>query len=59
MTPLNYNLEGRPEIFIVSNAEEGGRQVGMRRVGLGWHTDGEGKHIPQRRLIPLRAAASG
>src|SRR3984957_8442161 len=46
MTPLKYNLDGHPEIFIVSNAEEGGRQVGMRRVGLGWHTDGEDKRIP-------------
>jgi taurine dioxygenase/putative 2-oxoglutarate oxygenase len=46
MTPLKYNLDGHPEIFVVSNAEEGGRQVGMRRVGLGWHTDGEDKRIP-------------
>src|SRR3974377_996353 len=46
MTPLKYNLDGHPEIFIVSNAEEGGRQVGMRRVGLGWHTDGEDKRVP-------------
>jgi len=30
----HYNLAGHPEIFVVSNAEEGGTQVGMRRVGL-------------------------
>jgi taurine dioxygenase/putative 2-oxoglutarate oxygenase len=46
MTPEKYNLQGHPEVFVVSNAEEGGRQVGMRRVGLGWHTDGEDKAIP-------------
>jgi taurine dioxygenase len=46
MTPLKYNLEFHPEVFVVSNAEESGRQVGMRRVGLGWHTDGEDKCNP-------------
>jgi alpha-ketoglutarate-dependent taurine dioxygenase len=46
MTPAQYCLPGLPEVFVISNAEEGGRQVGMRRVGLGWHTDGEDKAIP-------------
>jgi taurine dioxygenase/putative 2-oxoglutarate oxygenase len=33
-------------VFVVSNAVEEGRQVGMRRVGLGFHTDGEDKVVP-------------
>jgi alpha-ketoglutarate-dependent taurine dioxygenase len=61
MTPLKYNLGGHPEIFVVSNAEEGGRQVGMRRVGLGWHTDGEDKRIPNAAsfLYALQLPAEG
>src|SRR5262245_18185720 len=43
MQPTKYNLPAHPEVFVVSNAEENGRQVGMRRVGLGFHTDGEDK----------------
>jgi taurine dioxygenase/putative 2-oxoglutarate oxygenase len=46
MTPPQYNLPGHPEIFVVANVEEMGKPVGMRRVGLGWHTDGEDKKIP-------------
>ena len=42
MTPAHYCLPGVPEVFVISNAEDGGgKQLGMRRVGLGWHTDGE------------------
>jgi len=61
MTPLKYNLDRHPEIFVVSNAEEGGRQVGMRRVGLGWHTDGEDKRIPNGAslLYALQLPAEG
>lgn len=46
MEPPDYNLEGYPEIFVVSNAppEEGTR--GLRRAGMGFHTDGEDKAIP-------------
>src|SRR3989442_2941679 len=46
MEPLQYNLAGHPEIFIVSNVEEGGKAVGMKRAGWGWHSDGEDKAIP-------------
>jgi taurine dioxygenase/putative 2-oxoglutarate oxygenase len=46
MTPLQYNHPEHPEIFVVSNVEVDGRPVGMRRVGLGWHTDGEDKASP-------------
>jgi alpha-ketoglutarate-dependent taurine dioxygenase len=46
MVPLQYNLEGHPEIFVVGNAEEGGKAVGMRGAGMGFHSDGEDKAIP-------------
>lgn len=46
MEPLQYNLPGYPEIFVVSNVEEGGKALGMKRAGWGWHTDGEDKAIP-------------
>ena len=46
MEPRQYNLPGHPEIFVVSNVEEGGKAVGMKRAGWGWHSDGEDKEIP-------------
>ncbi len=46
MEPLQYNLPGHPEIFVVSNLEEGGKALGMKRAGWGWHSDGEDKAIP-------------
>ena len=46
MEPLQYNLPGHPEIFVVSNVEEGGKALGMKRAGWGWHTDGDDKPIP-------------
>lgn len=46
MVPPQYNLDGYPEIFVVGNAEEGGKAVGMRRAGMGFHSDGEDKAIP-------------
>jgi alpha-ketoglutarate-dependent taurine dioxygenase len=46
MEPLQYNLPGHPEIFIVSNVEEGGKALGMKRAGWGWHSDGEDKALP-------------
>ena len=46
MEPLQYNLPGHPEIFIVSNVEEGGKALGMKRAGWGWHSDGEDKAVP-------------
>jgi len=46
MEPLEFNLQGYPEVFIVSNVEEGGKAVGLKRAGWGWHSDGEDKKIP-------------
>lgn len=55
MQPLSCNLEGYPEVFVISNAskedpskpvEKGGTAAGLMRVGEGFHTDGEDKAIP-------------
>lgn len=46
MTPLEYNHPEHPEVFVVANAEKDGKAFGMRRVGLGFHTDGEDKILP-------------
>jgi alpha-ketoglutarate-dependent taurine dioxygenase len=46
MVPTDYNLEGHPEIFVVGNAEEGGKALGLRRAGMGFHSAGEDKAIP-------------
>jgi putative 2-oxoglutarate oxygenase len=46
MMPPEFNLAGHPEIFVVSNAVEGGRPLGLRRAGMGFHTDGEDKAVP-------------
>jgi len=46
MEPLDCNLPGHPEIFVVSNVEEGGKALGMKRAGWGWHSDGEDKAVP-------------
>ena len=61
MSPPDTNLPGHPEIFVVSNVEENGKALGMRRVGLGWHTDGEDKAIPNAGsfLYALQVPAEG
>ena len=46
MTPLEYNLPGHPEVLVLTNVQEGGKPKGIRRAGLGWHSDGEDKQIP-------------
>jgi len=46
MVPTDYNLDGHPEVFVVGNDSEGGKAVGLRRAGMGFHTDGEDKVIP-------------
>lgn len=46
MLPLQYNLDGFPEIFVVGNAQEDGKPVGMRDAGMGFHSDGEDKAVP-------------
>ncbi len=34
-----YGIEGNPEIYIISNATENGRPIGIRRAGESWHSD--------------------
>jgi taurine dioxygenase len=34
-----YQMQGRPEIFIIGNAEEGGRRIADVSVGRLWHSD--------------------
>jgi taurine dioxygenase len=34
-----YQMQGRPEIFIIGNAEEGGKRVADSSVGRLWHSD--------------------
>ena len=46
MVPLDYNLPGRPEIFVVGNAEQDGKPLGLRGAGMGFHSDGEDKPVP-------------
>lgn len=55
MTPLKFNLEDHPEVFVVSNASKSdpntpvikfAGEAGLRRAGEGFHTDGEDKAIP-------------
>lgn len=46
MTPPEYNLPDHPEILVLTNIQEGGKPKGIRRAGLGWHSDGEDKQIP-------------
>jgi taurine dioxygenase len=46
MEPLEFNLPRTPEVFVVSNVEEEGKAVGLKRAGWGWHSDGEDKAIP-------------
>jgi putative 2-oxoglutarate oxygenase len=46
MEPLEFNLPDHPEVFVVSNVEEDGKAVGLKRAGWGWHSDGEDKAVP-------------
>ena len=46
MTPPEYNLPGHPEILVLTNIQENGKPMGIRRAGQGWHSDGEDKKIP-------------
>jgi alpha-ketoglutarate-dependent taurine dioxygenase len=43
----DHALPGCPEIFVVSNAKEAdGTPVGLRGAGMGFHSDGEDKTVP-------------
>ncbi len=46
MTPLSYCLPDHPEILVLTNELADGKPKGIRRAGMGWHTDGEDKAIP-------------
>jgi alpha-ketoglutarate-dependent taurine dioxygenase len=46
MEPLHFNLPGHPEVMVVSNIEEDGKALGLKRAGWGWHSDGEDKRVP-------------
>src|SRR5258708_3772928 len=42
-----HNLDGNPEIFVVSNAlKQDGTPLGLRGAGMGFHSDGEDKPVP-------------
>jgi taurine dioxygenase len=46
MVPGEFNLPNLPEVWVVGNAEENGRPLGLRGAGMGFHTDGEDKMVP-------------
>ena len=46
MVPSEFNLPDHPEVWVVGNAEENGRPLGLRGAGMGFHTDGEDKIVP-------------
>jgi alpha-ketoglutarate-dependent taurine dioxygenase len=46
MVPSEFNLPDHPEVWVVGNAEENGKPLGLRGAGMGFHTDGEDKTVP-------------
>jgi alpha-ketoglutarate-dependent taurine dioxygenase len=46
MVPSEFNLPDHPEVWVVGNAEENGKALGLRGAGMGFHTDGEDKIVP-------------
>lgn len=46
MVPTDWNLASHPELFVVGNDVEAGQPMGLRRAGMGFHTDGEDKILP-------------
>jgi len=46
MTPLHYNHPDHPEVMVLTNLEADGKPLGIRRAGMGWHSDGEDKRLP-------------
>jgi alpha-ketoglutarate-dependent taurine dioxygenase len=41
-----FNHPDHPEVMVIANEQRDGKPYGSRRVGLGWHSDGEDKRIP-------------
>jgi alpha-ketoglutarate-dependent taurine dioxygenase len=46
MVPRDYNLPDHPEVWAVGNAEQDGKAIGLRGAGMGFHSDGEDKPVP-------------
>ncbi len=46
MVPMDWNLPEHPEVWVVGNAEEDGKAIGLRGAGMGFHSDGEDKPVP-------------
>src|SRR5580700_6471962 len=46
MVPSEFNLPDHPEVWVVGNAEDNGKPLGLRGAGMGFHTDGEDKAVP-------------
>jgi taurine dioxygenase len=46
MVPSEFNLPDHPEVWVAGNAEEDGKPLGLRGAGMGFHTDGEDKTVP-------------
>lgn len=46
MVPSEFNLPDFPEVWAVGNAEENGKPLSLRGAGMGFHTDGEDKIVP-------------
>jgi len=46
MLPMHFNRPDHPEVLVIGNAQEGGKLLGLPRAGMGFHSDGEDKAIP-------------
>ena len=47
-TNRQYALDGMPEVYLVSNIVEGGRNIGNADAGRVWHTDSSYMAVPSR-----------
>jgi taurine dioxygenase len=47
-TNRQYALPGRPEVYVVSNIVENGRNIGNADAGRVWHTDSSYMQVPSR-----------
>ncbi|MCA3070279.1 MAG: TauD/TfdA family dioxygenase [Rhodocyclaceae bacterium] len=47
-TNRQYALDGMPEVYVVSNIVEGGRNIGNADAGRVWHTDSSYMQVPSR-----------
>ena len=46
MVPTDWNLPDHREVWVVGNAEQDGKAIGLRGAGMGFHSDGEDKPVP-------------